>query len=113
MARDLTAFIQPFASSFDLTTIRGEEGEAMRSMWKDFARLLLAGALATPVLMTGCTVHARYYDPYYRDYHPVSGGLVFYGQWERDTHREHRELRERREEEKKEYWEWRHHHEDH
>ena len=63
-------------------------------------------------LVTGCTVHARYYDPYYHDYHPVSGEVVYYDHWERDTHREHKDLNKRSKDEQKEYWDWRHSHND-
>lgn len=37
---------------------------------------LLAAAIAAPAFITGCEVHARYYDPYYRNYHPVDGEVV-------------------------------------
>jgi hypothetical protein len=70
--------------------------------------LLFVGAIAAATLCTGCTVHAGYYDPYYHDRHPVAGEVVFYNQWEHDTHRDHRELKERNKNEQKEYWDWRH-----
>jgi hypothetical protein len=73
---------------------------------------LLASALGTAALTTGCTVHARYYDPYYHDYHPVSGEVVYYSQWEKETHRGHVDLDKRNDADKKEYWNWRHKHED-
>jgi hypothetical protein len=73
---------------------------------------LFAAALATTVLTTGCTVHARYYDPYYHDYHPVDGEVTFYSQWETETHREHKDLKQRSKDEQKEYWDWRHKHGD-
>jgi len=41
----------------------------MRSLFRRLASLLLAAALASPMLMTGCATHVRYYDPYYNDYH--------------------------------------------
>jgi hypothetical protein len=59
-------------------------------------------------LSTGCTVHAGYYDPYYHDRHPWGGEVVYYQNWEHDTHREHREFKERNKREQKEYWDWRH-----
>lgn len=82
----------------------------MHRIVKGFAPLVLAAVLASPLLVAGCAVHARYYDPYHHDYHPIDGEVVFYGQWERETHREHRELNRRSEAERKEYWEWRHKH---
>jgi hypothetical protein len=82
----------------------------MHRILRNFAPILLATTLASTTLMVGCAVHARYYDPYYHDYHPVDGEVVFYSQWEHDTHREHMDLNKRSEAEKKEYWDWRHNH---
>ena len=73
---------------------------------------LFAAMLSTAVLTTGCAVHA-YYDPYYHDYHPVGGEVVYYNQWERDTHRDHVDLNKRNDADKKEYWDWRHKSDDH
>jgi len=81
-------------------------------MLKKFASGLLVAAVASTVLATGCTVHARYYDPYYHDYHPVAGEVVYYNQWEHDTHREHKDLNKRNKDEQKQYWDWRHSHKD-
>jgi hypothetical protein len=81
----------------------------LRSL-KNFAPILLAATLASPALMVGCAVHARYYDPYHHDYHPVDGEVVFYSQWEHDTHRDHVDLNKRSDAEQKEYWDWRHNH---
>jgi hypothetical protein len=70
---------------------------------------LFAAALSVTGFTTGCTVHAGYYDdPYYHDRHPVDGEVVYYSQWEHDTHREHVDLKKRNKEEQKEYWDWRH-----
>ncbi len=80
----------------------------MRSLFKHFAPLLLAAALAFPVLMTGCATHVRYYDPYYNDYHVWDHEVVYYNQWEHDTHREHQDFKKRSDADKKEYWTWRH-----
>jgi hypothetical protein len=74
---------------------------------------LLAAALSVPLLISGCTVHAGYYDPYYHDRHPWNGETVYYGQWEHDTHRDHMDFRRRNQADQKSYWEWRHQHEDH
>jgi len=84
----------------------------MRSMLGKFAPLLLAAAVALPILTTGCEVHARVYDPYYHDYHPWNGEVTYYGQWERDTHRDHVEFNARNDNDKKAYWDWRHSHGD-
>jgi hypothetical protein len=79
---------------------------------KMMSSCLIAAVLTTAALTTGCEVHARYYDPYYHDYHPVGGEVEFYGQWERETHRDHRDLNKRNKDEQKEYWDWRHKHQD-
>lgn len=77
--------------------------------------LLLAGAIASPMLISGCAAHAEYrvYDPYYSDYHVWNNDeVVYYGRWENETHREHKEFKKRNHDEQKEYWTWRHSHED-
>jgi len=74
--------------------------------WLTF--LLLASALALPMLSTGCGEH-RYYDPYYHDYHywgPDEN--VYYRRWEGETGREHRDWHARSADEQKQYWKWRH-----
>ena len=74
--------------------------------------LLLAPALALPVVSAGCGEH-RYYDPYYHDYHrwaPDEDG--YYRRWEAEGHREHREWGARSRDEQNEYWKWRHGHGD-
>ena len=75
--------------------------------------LLLAGALTTPVIMSGCAARAEYrvYDPYYSDYHVWNHDeIVYYNRWEGETHREHRDFNKRSADEQKEYWTWRHNH---
>jgi hypothetical protein len=73
--------------------------------------LLLAAALASPLAITGCAVRARVYDPYYHDYHHWNHDeIVYYQNWERESHREHRDFRQRNSDEQKEYWDWRHKH---
>jgi hypothetical protein len=63
----------------------------MRLLFKHFAPLLLAVAITSPAVMTGCR----------------SQETVYYNQWEHDTHREHRDLNKRNEAEQKEYSDWR------
>jgi hypothetical protein len=82
-------------------------------LFKKASSCLLVAATAAVLWTSGCTVHAGYYDPYYHDYHPVQGEVVYYGQWETETHREHKELKQRNKDEQKEYWDWRHKHGDH
>jgi hypothetical protein len=69
----------------------------MRSLFNRFAPLLLAVAITSPVVTTGCR----------------SQETVYYNQWEHDTHREHNDLSKRSEAEKKEYSDWRRSHGDH
>ncbi len=85
----------------------------MRSMFNRLAPLLLAAAIITPVFTTGCAVHARVYDPYYRDYHVWATEEPYYTQWEHDTHREHTDFNRRSADDQKAYWDWRHKQEDH
>jgi hypothetical protein len=63
----------------------------MRSLLKNFASLLLAAAIVSPVAMIGCR----------------SQETVYYNQWEHETHREHVDLERRSEAERREYAEWR------
>lgn len=77
-------------------------------MAKKIHTYLLAAAMSAAAVTTGCTVHAAYYDPYYHDYHPRSGEVVFYSRWESQTHRQHVDLDHRSKKEQKEYWDWRH-----
>ncbi len=82
----------------------------MRLMFRKAAPLLLAAAIALPVFMTGCEVHARVYDPYYHDYHGWAAEEPYYSQWEHDTHRDHQDFNKRGANEQKQYWDWRHSH---
>ena len=75
--------------------------------------VLLGGALVSPILISGCAARVGYrvYDPEYGDYHVWNHDeIVYYQQWEVDTHRHHKDFDKRNKEEQKEYWEWRHHH---
>ena len=80
----------------------------MRLIFRNVAPLLLAAAVASPLFMTGCAVHARVYDPYYHDYHSWGDEDSHYRQWEHDTHRDHKAIDKRSDNEKKEYWDSRH-----
>ena len=86
----------------------------MRKILAQMTPLALAAALVAPVLLSGCTVHAGYYDdPYYHDRHQWSGEVTYYNQWEHDTHRDHVEFKSRNKDDQKAYWDWRHSHDDH
>jgi len=78
--------------------------------------LLLAAVLVTPLAIIGCAEHSgyRYYDRDHDDYHVWDNNeVVYYSQWEKDTHRDHKDFNKRNDDEKKEYWNWRHSHTDH
>ncbi|HEY6490375.1 MAG: hypothetical protein WCC26_15200 [Terracidiphilus sp.] len=85
----------------------------MRSLKNQIGTLLLAAAASSALFLGGCAVHARVYDPYYHDYHHWnSGEVVYYNQWEHDTHRDHTDFNKRNDADKKSYWDWRHSHSD-
>ena len=75
--------------------------------------ILAGAALAAPLLIAGCGDHAsvRVYDPYYSDYHAWnSGEVVYYKQWNNETHRHYVEYKKLPEKDQHEYWDWRHNH---
>ena len=81
----------------------------MRNVSRNFAVVVLAVALAGPVLIAGCNGEVRYYDADYHDYHRWNHGeVVYYNNWEHETHREHVDFAKRNDAEKKEYYSWRH-----
>ena len=84
----------------------------MRPLVTRLIPLALAAACLAPLFLTDCTVHAGYYDdPYYHDRHVWSGGeVVYYNQWEHDTHRDHMDFKRRNDADRKAYWDWRHDH---
>jgi hypothetical protein len=81
--------------------------------FKHSASFSLAAAFVSALLMGGCAVHARVYEPYYHDYHGWDHETVYYGQWEHDTHRDHVEFNKRNDADKKDYWTWRHSQDNH
>ncbi|MGB8028627.1 MAG: hypothetical protein WCF30_03090 [Terracidiphilus sp.] len=84
------------------------ETKAVRSFSRRFAPMLLAAAIALPVLCNGCTGSVRVYDPYYHDYHVWASETPYYTQWEHDTHRDHMDFNKRSKDDQKAYWDWRH-----
>jgi len=83
----------------------------MRHAYRILNSLLLAAVLISPAAITGCAARASYrvYDPYYEDYHDWDHHeVVYYNQWEHDTHRDHRDFNKRDKDEQKQYWDWRH-----
>ena len=82
-------------------------------MGSELSRLtpfLLTGVFAASTFVAGCAVHARYYDGYNHDYHNWNGEVVYYNQWEHDTHRDHVEFKHRQKVDQDAYWRWRHDH---
>ncbi|MGA8144818.1 MAG: hypothetical protein WB987_13095 [Candidatus Acidiferrales bacterium] len=87
----------------------------MRHEFRHFKPLVLTAAILAVACISGCAAHASYrvYDPDYNDYHRWNDHeVVYYNQWEVDTHRDRREFRDRSTEEQSEYWKWRHSHHD-
>jgi len=87
----------------------------MRFLFRHLPSVVLAAALASPVIITGCAARVstgyRIYDPDYGDYHVWDDNeFGFYNRWEGETHREHRDFRRRPRDEQKEYFAWRHDH---
>lgn len=74
---------------------------------------VLAAAISSPVLLTGCAVHGRVYDDYDHQYVQWRAEAPYYSQWESDTHRRRERFERRSHEEQQEYWQWRHHQRDH
>ena len=73
--------------------------------------IFLAGALATPLVTSGCA--HRVYDPYYSDYHHWDHReTVYYQQWIVENHRDHHEYAKSNRKEQSQYWNWRHAHSD-
>ena len=71
--------------------------------------ILMAAAISSPALLSGCSGHVRVYDSYYHDYHPWNHDeVVFYSRWENETHRDHVDYDHRTPEDQHAYWDWRH-----
>jgi hypothetical protein len=82
----------------------------MRTL-RPLSSFLLATALIVPMATIGCAEHAsyRYYDADHRDYHSWNNSeVVYYSNWENQTHRDHEDFNKRSADEQKEYWNWRH-----
>ena len=83
----------------------------MRNFHRTLSILAFTAALSAPALIAGCNDGYRAYDPYYNDYHVWNDReVVYYNNWEHDTHRNHVDYRKRKPEEQKEYWNYRHSH---
>jgi len=84
----------------------------MRQRQRWATALLIAGALTTPALVTGCMHHHDYDRDEYaqRQYVWTEAEVPYYNQWENDTRREHRDWNQRSAEEQRQYWDWRRQH---
>jgi hypothetical protein len=78
----------------------------MRSGYRLFSALMIAGALASPVVVSGCYHHPDHeYVATWSD-----NEAPYYSRWEAETHRDHKEWAQRNADEQKQYWSWRHDH---
>jgi hypothetical protein len=82
----------------------------MPNSLRKFLPLLLAAAITSPVLMTGCEVNGRVYDSYDHQYRHWAPESTYYAQWETDNHYRHERYERRSKQEQQEYWKWRHDH---
>jgi hypothetical protein len=69
--------------------------------------MLVAGALAAPMALTGCATGYAYDRPYHSWDQSEVG---FYLQWEGATHRDHVDYDKRSSDEQRAYRDWRHGH---
>jgi hypothetical protein len=74
----------------------------MRRRLRLLSALMIAGAVASPVVITGC-MHHQYANGSWSD----SEG-PHYAQWEQSTNRPHKDYSARGADEQQEYWSWRH-----
>ena len=79
----------------------------MRVNLKKITPMLLAAAISSPILLTGCEVHGRVYDSYDHQYRQWAPESTYYGQWETETHRKHERYERRKHDEQQDYWKWR------
>ena len=87
----------------------------MRILSRLFTGLAFVSVLAGPIVLSGCAARVsagyRYYDPDRNDYHTWNNGeVVYYTQWEHDTHRDYRDFDKRSDDDRRSYWKWRHDH---
>lgn len=85
----------------------------MEFLKRHLTSFVIIAALAAPVVTAGCAARVEtgygVYDPYYNGYRDWDhDDVVYYQQWETDTHRHHEDFRKRDQKDQKEYWDWRH-----
>lgn len=82
----------------------------MKTLTGCIQKALLAGALLAPVIITGCAVHAGFYDRDHGDYHRWRGDeQPHYDAWSRETHHSEK-YQDLHDNDKRAYWNWRHDH---
>ncbi len=83
----------------------------MRKIYQYLCSICVSAAFLGLLMTAGCAARVRYYDPEYHDYHTWNHGeVVYYQQWETQTHRQHVDFKHRNQDEQSEYWKWRHGH---
>lgn len=84
----------------------------MRSGYRKLSTLLIAGALASPMVIAGCYHHHYDHDRDDDRDHAAwtDNEAPYYARWEQETHRDHRDWSQRNADEQREYWAWRHDH---
>lgn len=80
----------------------------MINRFRKFLPLLLAAAISSPLLITGCEVHGRVYDSYDHGYRQWAPESPYYTHWERENRYRHERYERRSQEQQEEYWRWRH-----
>jgi hypothetical protein len=77
------------------------------------ASLILAAAMATAVVGSGCTAGVRFYDADYHDYHRWDDREDrAYRRYLTERQEEYREFPRLNNDEQRNYWQWRHAHGD-
>jgi hypothetical protein len=76
----------------------------MRIGLRLLSALMIAGAVASPAVVTGC-YHHHYYAGTWND-----NEAPYYARWEAETHRDHKDWGQRSADEQQQYWTWRHDH---
>jgi len=74
----------------------------MRYGFRLLSALMIAGAVASPAVVTGC-FHHQYANGSWSD----SEG-PHYAQWEQSTNQQHKDYASRNSGEQQQYWSWRH-----
>lgn len=83
----------------------------MKTLTGCIQKALLAGAMLAPVTITGCAVHAGFYDRDHHDYHRWRADeQPHFDAWVAETHRQPVAYEKLGDNDKQAYWNWRHEH---